>query len=127
MKKNLIRFIIIFSMSMVLFTIVKADGVAAPTIDISGGSMNCAQILGPNLTKLVHFALNTIRIAAAIIAIVQGMLIMIPPIVAKNYDALNKALKKLVYILIILAVIELLPTIIRVIGHLFEYDLSCFL
>ena len=125
MKKYLKLLIIITLVLLINITIVKAVGSDVPSLDITGEPMTCKEIVGPNFVKLIQFCITTIKIAATIIAIVNGMLIMIPPITSKNYDALNEALKKVIRMLIILAIILVLPVIIRVIGTMFDFDLSC--
>ena len=94
-------------------------------IGISEEKMSCEEVLGKNLQKVLHLFITAIRIAGAIIAILNGMLSLIPAITSDNSDALKKAIKKCVMMLIILAVIGIFPTIIRVIGLIAGFDLSC--
>lgn len=103
------------------------DTPGAPTIDITGGHMDCSQLAGKNIVSLIKLGITTLRIAGAIIAIVVGMMNFIPAITSKDADGLKKASRKSVYMLIILVLIFLLPTIIRVIGNLFDFDTTCFL
>ncbi|MBR4178299.1 MAG: hypothetical protein IKR57_03000 [Bacilli bacterium] len=100
---------------------------ATPKIEPDETQKNCTQILGPNLTKIVKAAITIIQIAAAIIAIVKGMIVLIPAITAKDADGLKKAEKELVIMAVILIVIFLLKPIIAFIGKLFDYDLTCIL
>ena len=88
---------------------------------------NCSDILGANLTKIVNLGITAVRIAGAIIAIVNGMITLIPPLVSKDADALKKAGNKCIRLGIVLLVIGVFPTLVRVIGRLFGYDLSCLL
>ena len=127
MKKYIVILLILFVLFFVNSTIVYAigDAPSAPNIDFTNEVRTCGELLGPNGVKLIKFAINSIRLIAAIIAIVNGMMIMIPPITSKDYSSLQKAAKKLVFMLIILLAILMLPTIIRIIGRVFEYDLSC--
>ncbi len=127
MKKYIVLLIVLVSLFFINCSIVLAENTAptAPTFDFVDKPMTCSELLGTNGVKLIRFGVSTVRIVAAIIAIVQGMLIMIPPITNKDYGAINKALKTLVKMLIVLVLIFLLPTIIRVVGLLFEFDLSC--
>ena len=90
-----------------------------------GGYMTCAQILGPNLTKVVRAGVKAIQIVGAIVAIVWGMITLIPAIIAKDAEGLKKAEKKLVLMAIILLCIFLLPYFARWIGSMFDYDISC--
>ena len=88
---------------------------------------NCEQILGKNLTKIVKAVILILQIGAAIIAIVKGMITLIPAITAKDTDGLKKAEKQLVLMAVILIIIFLLKPIISFIGGLFDYDLTCIL
>ena len=54
------------------------------------------------------------------------MLALIPAVLAKDADGLQKASKKIVNMVIILAAIFILPSIIKLIGNLFSYDVTCF-
>lgn len=88
-------------------------------------SLTCKQILGPNLTKLVHVGIKAIQIIGAILAIVKGMMTLIPAVMAKDAEGLKKAQKTLVTMAIILLCIFLLPYFVRWIGNLLGYDISC--
>lgn len=123
----LIMFVLLFIGTIVVHAEEAANDIAAPTMNFTDKAMKCTEILGPNLTKLVHFAFSTLRIIAAIVAIVNGMIIMMPVVVSKDYGSLNKALRKLVSMLIILAIILIFPSLARVVGKLFEFDISCIL
>ena len=90
-----------------------------------GDSQTCEELLGPNLTKVVKAGIKIIQIAGAIIAIVNGMISLIPAVLAKDADGLQKASKKLITMAIILAIIFIFPTIIKLIGNLFKFDTSC--
>lgn len=85
----------------------------------------CYDLLGQNLTKIVNLGITAVRIAGAIIAIVNGMITLIPPIVSKDADALKKAGNKCIRLGIILLAIGVFPTLVTIIGRLFGYDLSC--
>ena len=93
--------------------------------NIDTDPMTCEEILGPVLTKIIYSAITILQIVAAIIAIVRGMLILIPPIVSKDADALKKASKTLVILGIILMAAIAFRPIIRLFGSLLGYDISC--
>ena len=78
-----------------------------------------------NIGKLIKLALNVLRIAGAIIAIVNGMMKLIPAVVSKDPEAVKKAGNSCAKMAVILLVIGVFPTILRVIGKIFGYDLSC--
>ena len=96
-----------------------------PDLDISDDDMNCADILGPNGVKVVKLGINILRVAGAIIALVNAMLSLLPAVMSKDADALKKAGSKCVSMAIILALIFLFPTLLKIIGKMFEWDVSC--
>ena len=87
----------------------------------------CDELLGENLKNLIKAGIRIIQIAGAIIAIVNGMLALIPAVLAKDADGLQKASKKLVSMAIILAALFLFPTLIKIIGNIFSFDITCIL
>ena len=87
--------------------------------------MTCEELMGKNLTKIFKFFISTVRIVGAIVAIVVGMLNFLPAVTSKDAGELKKAAKKTVWLLVILAIILLLPSLARTIGKLFEFDISC--
>lgn len=96
-----------------------------PSPGFGDGGESCDKIVGDNIAKLIKLALNVLRIAGAIIAIVNGMMTLIPAVVSKDPDALKKAGNKCMKLGIILLVIGVFPTILRFIAKIFGYDLSC--
>jgi hypothetical protein len=94
-------------------------------IDISDEKLNCKQVMGDNLVKLLHLFITALRIVGAIIAILSGMLSLIPAITSNDAGALKKATTKCIYLAIILVVIGILPTLIGVIGRIAGFDLTC--
>ncbi len=94
-------------------------------IDISDEKLTCDQLLKKNLVNVLHLFITALRIGGAIIAIVSGMLALVPAVASDNADALKKAGKKCVYLAIILVAIGIFPTIINVIGKIAGFDLSC--
>lgn len=119
MKKN-VRFLFIF-----VFLIFGCSVKANPNIEISNEIYSCYEILGSNLTKVVHAFINILQISAVIISIVYGMIILVPPVLAKDSDEVKKATSKLIKIGVILLIILLFRPIIRFIGNVLEFDLSC--
>ncbi len=98
--------------------------------EIGGGGFGkygteCVDILGQNMTKIVHGLITVMRIFGAIVAIVHGMILLIPAVVAKDAEAFKKATSKCVKLLIVLAAIGIFPAIVRLIGTLLGYDVSC--
>lgn len=85
----------------------------------------CSDILNENLSKLVKLCITILRIAGAVIAVVNGMIALIPAVVSKNPDALKKAGHKCMLMGVILLVIGVFPTLLRVIAKIFGYDVSC--
>ena len=125
MKKKIVKILFVVFVFFVSMSLLHAAAPAAPVLDIGGTATDCYSILGKNLTKVVHAFITVVQIVAAIIAIVQGMMILIPPIVAKDADALKKATKKLVDLVIILIIILLFRPLIRLMGNILELDISC--
>lgn len=124
MNKKIFKVLFIFMLFMPIFVYADTPTLNGPTI--TDKVINCKDLLGPNLMKLVSFALDTLRIGASIITIINGMIILIPALIAKDADALKKSEKKLITLAIVLVLIILIPTLLIVIGNLFGYDLSCF-
>ena len=92
-----------------------------------GKHLNCKDLLGKDLTAIVKAAIRIMQIVAAIIAILKGMITVIPAVAAKDADALKKASKTLITMAIILLIVLLLPLFVKVIGQMLDFDLSCFL
>lgn len=124
MNKKIFKVLFIFMLFMPIFVYADTPALDGPTI--TDKVINCKDLLGPNLMKLVSFVLDTLRIGASIIAIVNGMLIILPAVISKDADALKKSEKKLIILAIVLILIILLPTLLNIIGNIFGYDLSCF-
>ena len=89
------------------------------------GGEEWIEIVGENLSKIIRLSVNVLRIAGAIIAIIKGMTLLIPPIMNDDAKALQAAGKKCVKLGIVLLIIGVFPTVIRFIGLVFNYDLSC--
>ena len=97
-----------------------------PKIEFADKVDSCYDLMGSNLTNVIKAGVKIIQIVGAIIAIVNGMIMLIPAVMSKNADELVKVSRKLVIMAIILAMIFIIPALLRIIGHLFNYDLSCF-
>ena len=105
---------------------VDHSGPKTPDLDINRKHMNCKELLGTNLTAIVKAFITILQVAAAIIAIVKGMIILIPAVIAKDADSLKKQSSTLVKMAVILLLVFLLPVFVKVIGHMLDFDLSCF-
>lgn len=133
-KKMLVLFLIVF-IAFVGVMKIEAKAVDSMTILTEGSGLTgqgfgtagqtCEEILKPNLAKLIKLGINVLRIAGAIIAIIKGMTLLIPPIMNGDAKAIQVAGRKCVKLGIILLIIGVFPTIIRFIGVIFKYDLSC--
>lgn len=97
------------------------------TLEISTQSMNCKELLGNNLTLVLNAAIKLIRIVGAALATLLASVTLFKAIGSDNKDALKKAGNTCVKMGIVLIVIGLFPTLIRFIGNLFEFDISCIL
>jgi len=99
--------------------------IEAPDINISTEPMDCSKLLGSNLLSVLKLCISALRIAGAIIVLVKASLAMIPAIQSGDDAAIKKAAKQCISLAIILLVIGVFPTIIRIIGLIAGFDLSC--
>lgn len=99
--------------------------VEAPEFDIAGGSMSCSQLMGSNLLLVIKFSINAIRIIGVIAATVMGMTTFFKALNKGDAGELNKALRKCVWLGMALIVVVMFPTLLKVIGKLFGFDISC--
>ena len=89
------------------------------------GGDSCSAVLGTTFSALVKEVIKWVRIAGGIIAIVNGMLKLIPAIMSKDAEALSKAAKTCVIMAIILVFCALFPWLLNLIGSIFKWDVSC--
>lgn len=89
------------------------------------GTTSCADTLGRNATKFINGLVTVLRVVGAIAVIVHGMILLIPAVVAKDAEAFKKATSKCVNLLIVLLIIGIFPAVIKLIGRLLGYDISC--
>lgn len=94
-------------------------------ISIRDNTLNCKELVGENLSKIIKLIITILQIAGAIIAIVNGMITLIPAVVSKDAEALKGAEKKCITMAIVLVLIILLPTLLMFLSKMFDYDLSC--
>lgn len=99
--------------------------VETPEFDIASGSMSCSQLMGSNLLLVIKFSINAIRIIGVIAATVMGMTTFFKALNKGDAGELNKALKKCVWLGMALIVVVMFPTLLKVIGKLFGFDISC--
>ena len=64
-------------------------------------------------------------IAGVIVAIIMGMTTMLSVVNKGDVGEWNKAVKKCIWIAVVLVIVVMLPTLSRVIGNLFGLDTSC--
>ncbi len=110
--------------------IYKRLGTSGITFDFKipeGNISTCKELMGENLSAIIKVAITVIQIVAAIIAIVKGMMVLIPPILAKDADALKKAGSTLAKMAIILVIIFLFKPLLTFLGDLLDFDTSCIL
>ena len=96
-----------------------------PDLDTDTSPKTCNEILGNNLTKIVKFAIILLRVAGAVIAIVNAMIVLVPAVMSKDADALQKSKSKCISMGILLAVILVFPSILKFIGNVLGFDISC--
>lgn len=87
--------------------------------------MGCSELLGTGLTKILNFGIDAVRVIGVIASIIMGMVTLLPVVNKGDQAALNKALIKCIWIGVVLFIIMLFPLLVRVIGNLFEFDVSC--
>ena len=108
----------------------ETDDGTTPDLDVDipeGNISSCYKLLGHNLSELIKAAINILQIVGAIICIVKGMMVLIPPILAKDADALKKAGSTLTKMAIILIIIFLLKPLLSFLGKLLDFDVTCFI
>ena len=115
---------IIFVLLLIIISTISVYAVSTPVIP-EGDLNTCTDLLGANLKAVVKTSITILQIAAAIIAIIKGMMLLIPPIISKDADALTKAGKTLVNLALVLMVIFLFKPILAFIGNLLQFDSSC--
>lgn len=136
-KKYIIIFLIIISAFIGIKNIdaleVKSDSLLnvvasageLPSQGFGDTGATCADIVGENLGKVIKLGVSILRIAGAIIAIVNGMMTMTSAVISKDPGMIKKAGDKCLKMGIVLLIIGVFPTVLRVIARLFGYDLSC--
>ena len=105
-----------------------ADDADDGDIEIPDGNIStCVELVGSNLAAIIKVSITILQIVAAIIAVVKGMMVLIPPIIAKDADALKKAGGTLTKMAIILVIIFLFKPLLKFIGNVLDFDVSCLL
>ena len=79
--------------------------------------------MGTNLIKVIKAAITLVRIGASIATIVIGMMTFLPALTKGDAGEFNKAIKKCIWLAIVLMLIILFPVLLRAIGNLFNWDL----
>lgn len=134
MNKKIVIILLILFVSLVGITTINASTIkVTDTINIMNitnkgfgeSGQTCIEVVGGNLSKLIKLSINVLRIAGATIAIVKGMMLLIPPIMSGDAKELKTSEKRCVKLAIALLLIGVFPTIINFIAFLFKYDVSC--
>lgn len=127
--KRAVFYLLLISLLFINITSLNAasdTGVVTPDgWKISDDDMTCEELLGSNLTKIVNVGITIVEVVAALTTIVYGIILFLPAVMNDDPKELNKALSKAAKMLIILIIILLLPTLIKVIGNIFDFDLTC--
>ena len=125
------KFIFIFMILLVGISFVNAKEISIinimemPNIGFGPEGLSCAEIIGPNLVKILKSSFNLLRIVGAIIAIVSAIMALLPAVYSKDADALKKASNKCILMAIALVAIGIFPSIVNLITNLFGYDTTC--
>ena len=93
------------------------NGASNPNFNFNESAMSCDQLLGKNLVKVIKAAITLVRIGASIGAIVIGMMNFLPALTKGDAGEFNKAIKKCVWLAVVLMLIILLPVLLRTIGN----------
>lgn len=134
MNKKIVIILLILFVSLAGITTINASTIkVTDTINIMAitnkgfgeSGQTCIEVVGGNLSKLIKLSINVLRIAGATIAIVKGMMLLIPPIMSGDAKELKTSEKRCVKLAIALLLIGVFPTIINFIAFLFKYDVSC--
>ncbi len=96
-----------------------------PKMDLGTGMETCSEIVGNNGIRIISSSINIVRILSPIVAIVNCMLILLPAITANDAMALKKSTSKCVTIGAVLLLVEIFPILVKLIGTIFNYDLTC--
>lgn len=94
-------------------------------LEISNEQVSCTELLGPNITKLVHAGVIIMQVVGCILTVVMGMIKLIPVIMSKDANGLKKVSGELVKMAIILLIILMLPWLSRLLGKILGFDISC--
>lgn len=99
------------------------NGASEPNLNFNENTMTCSELLSTNMIKVIKAALTLIRIGATIATILIGMMNFLPALTKGDQGAFNAAIKKCIWLVVILMLIILLPVLLRTIGNLFNWDL----
>ena len=94
-------------------------------VELSTEEKTCAELLGKNMTSLIHAGITIFQIVAAIIALLRGMTLLIPAVIAKDSNSIKAAESQLIVLGIVLAVAIIFKPLVRLLGNLLEWDISC--
>ena len=127
MKIVKLLLIVLFSFTFIntIYADTNGDYKTLSDFKIDDSDITCTEVLGPIMSKVVKSTITIVQVVCAIIALVNGMLVLLPAVLAKDADALKKASKTLVSLSVVLALVIIFKPIVRIIGTLFEYDVSC--
>lgn len=94
-----------------------------PKLDFYDGDMSCSQLLGTNIVKVIGAGLTLVRIGASIATILIGMMTFFPALTKGDAKEFNNAVRKCIWLAVVLMLIILIPVLLRTIGNLFNWDL----
>lgn len=101
----------------------SGGSVPTPEFNFNEGEITCEEMLGTNLVKVIKMAIALVRVGASIATIVIGMMNFLPALTKGDAGEFNKAIKKCIWLAVVLMLIILLPVLLRTIGNLFGWDL----
>ena len=87
--------------------------------------LKCEDIIGSTGQFIIKGLILIVQIAAAIFAVVQATLMILPAVAAHDAGALNASFKRVTTLAAVLLLILLLRPIIKILGSALGFDTSC--
>jgi len=88
-------------------------------------SSSCRGIVGENIYHLIEGGFLAFEVACVFAVIIIASLKLLPALTSKDADRLKTAQRTCINLAIVLAVICILPYLIKALGLIFGFDISC--
>lgn len=96
-----------------------------PSMGFGEETNSCSEVLGESLSGFLKVLVRTLQGVGTVVTLMMGMITFAGAVAQKDADALNKAFSKCAKLLIVLALILLIPTLVRFIGNLAGFNIDC--